>query len=612
MNQMTPANSVVRDRPGAVSNRPSPGSGARGSNHDLLTLCWSVAAILLSFFCLTHLGVMLCFGVGSGVSPIIAPAALLFSLVAGNWLGRREGLRGRLRIALPVIVLAVLALGVFLAASFFDLSWDSLWYQQTAVYQMAQGWNPLREPMRGLSPDHVEAMLRHYPKEPWYVALALFQTAHNIEWAKAGTWLALAAMFFAVFAAGLDFGMRRRTAAVIAALVALNPVVVCESASFLVDGLLISFLACFVTALFRWFRRPGMLVLVVMLASGVLCGNTKFTGLVYVCFACAGATLYVLIKRRDLLWRYAAVQLAGLLLGVLAFGFNPYVTNTVYRGHPFYPMMGTAAYPGINVQAQDANDLYETPKNMVGRGRLVRFAYALFGRPGNQPYIQGDNALLMWPFNVGWKDFRVFYFHDLRVSAFGPLFSGAFIISLFLLGTALVRPGVPRVVLLLFASTVIASLLISRHMWWARFGPQLWWLPVFAVIAGFRIPDWRAARWTASVLAGLLLVNAILVAFAHFHWEIEATRTTHEQMAFLRQQGEIEVDFHYFREPFGERLRAAGVSFHAAPSNNPTVQRLRCDNPMELMSVPPGYPFAVQACIHGTHESGHTRTQFTK
>ena len=202
--------------------------------------------------------------------------------------------------------------------------------------------------------------------------------------------------------------------------------------------------------------------------------------------------------------------------------------------------------------------------------------------------------------------------HDLRVSAFGPLFSGAFVIGLFLLGTALVRPGVPRVVLLLFAGTVIASLLISRHMWWARFGPQLWWLPVFAVIAGFRIPDWRAARWTASVLAALLLVNAIMVAFAHFHWEIEATRTTHNQMAFLRQQGEIEVDFHYFREPFGERLQAAGVSFHAAPSNNPTVQRLRCDNPMELMSVPPGYPFAVQACIHGTHESGHTRTQFTK
>ena len=157
-------------------------------------------------------------------------------------------------------------------------------------------------------------------------------------------------------------------------------------------------------------------------------------------------------------------------------------------------------------------------------------------------------------------------------------------------------PRLPRLVLLLFAGAIVASLLISKHTWWARFVPQLWWLPIFAVIAGLCHPRWRAARWTARGLAALLLVNAVLVAFAHFRWEIEATRTTREQMAFLRQQGEIEVAFHYFTVPFGERLRAAGVSFRP-------VRSLSCGQAMELMSVSPGYPFPVQACIPAAHHA---------
>jgi hypothetical protein len=91
-------------------------------------------------------------------------------------------------------------------------------------------------------------------------------------------------------------------------------------------------------------------------------------------------------------------------------------------------------------------------------------------------------------------------------------------------------------------------------------------------------------------LAALLLVNATLVGVAHFRWEVHATRTTLEQMAFLRQKGEVEVNFQYFGEPFGERLRAAGVAFRASP-------KLHCDKPMELMSVAPGYPGVVRACL---------------
>jgi len=568
----------------------SQGAGpASNSNRDLATLCWSTAAILLAFFLLAQLGVLLSFSAGWRVSPFVAPAALLLSLAGGDWLARREGLRGRLRIAPPAIALAVLGGALLLSAAFFDLSWDGLWYHQTAVYQMANGWNPLRDPLHLFRPT-VQDSLRHYAKGPWYVSLALFKTIPNIEWAKPAPWMALVAAFFAIAAVLLDFGMRRRAAAVIAAMVSLNPVAVCQLASYLVDGLLISFLACYVAAVARSFRRPSLLVHAVALTSTVLCINTKSSGLVYLCFFCAAGGLYLLIRQRRLLLRYAALQLASITLATGVFGFNPYVTNTVHRGHPFYPWMGTAAHPGYNQPGRDPVERYETPRNMVGRNRFVRFAYGVFGRPGSQPFFEGPDARLMWPFDVRWRDFEIFCFHEVRISGFGPLFSGAFLIAVVLLAAALIRPGLPREVVVLFAGAVVASLLAGLHMWWARYGPQLWWLPIIAVIAALAVPGWRVVHWAAWGLAAVLLVNTTLVGVAHLRWERHATRTTEEQMAFLRQKGEIEVDFQYFREPFGERLRAAGVRFRAS-------RTLHCSAPMELMSVVPGYPGAVRACV---------------
>lgn len=570
-------------------------TGAHRDDHNksraLAASAWSTAAILLLFLGLTHLGVMIGFGVGVGIPRLLAPVALLLALTVDNWLARSEGVRGRWRIASSACALVIVLLSLFLSSCFYDLSWDGQWYHQTAVYQMAHGWNPLRDPMRYFSPD-LQDWVRHYAKGPWYVALALFETSGNIETAKAATWMAFAAMFLAVFASALDFGMRRRTAGLIATLVSLNPVVVCELASYLVDGLLAAYLACFVAALCSWIRRPNPLLLVIVLVSAALCINAKLTGLVYIGCSVAAGGLYVLLCRRDILLRYVLIHAGAIVLGAAVFGYNPYITNTVHRDNPFYPWSGSAAYPGFSDSTKDPNELYETPKNMVGRSRFFRLGFSLFGRPGAQPVCGGYNAQLMRPFGVHWADLQMYRIHGLRIAGFGPFFSGAFLLGLVLLGSVLLRGSAPRGVILLFAGTIIASLLISTHTWWARYGPQLWWLPIIAVIAGLATTPRRPLHWSACALAALLLVNAMLVGYVHFRWEVEATHTLGEQLAQLRRQPGVEVDLQYFRESFAERLRAAGVTFRE-------VTPLPCAHPLELMNVAPGYPGAVRACTHG-------------
>jgi hypothetical protein len=557
------------------------------SLRELSISFWSITAILLSFLCLVHLGVLFCFVIKISVSPFVAPAALFIALVIGWCLSRLEGLRGKTQIVPPAIALAIVAISLPLAAAFFDMSWDGLWYHQTAVYQMSHGWNPLYEPMHGFT-VHLQDWLRHYAKGPWYISLAFFQITHDIEWSKAAPWMMLAVTFFSVMAACIDFEMSKSKSAMIAALVALNPVITYQLATTQVDGLLASYMACFVAATFSYFKRRSPLIICVIASCAILCINVKFTGLVYLCFISAAAGLYALVKRRDVLLKYAVMQIVPFLLGIFLFGYNPYVTNYVHRGHPFYPLMGTAAFPSADQLGRDPVELFETPRNMMGRNALYRHFYGIFGRPFN--VYDGSNVQFMWPFDIRWKDVEYFRFHELRIGGFGPFFSGALIISLVLLVIALLRPGVPRGTILLFIGTIIVSLMISRHTWWARFAPQVWWLPIAVVIAGLAVPGRRVLWWASSGLAAILLLNVILVAGVHFKWEYIVTRTAYEQMAMLKDKGDVEIDFAYFREPYSERLKAAGVTFHA-------THDLKGNNIIELMSVMPENPIPVRARI---------------
>jgi len=99
-----------------------------GSSRFLSILSWSVSAVLLLFLCLAHIFVMLCFSLNWYVSAIVAPIALLVSLIVGSWLARREGLIGWQGITPSLIALTVVGASLFLASKFFDMSWDGLWY----------------------------------------------------------------------------------------------------------------------------------------------------------------------------------------------------------------------------------------------------------------------------------------------------------------------------------------------------------------------------------------------------------------------------------------------------------------------------------------------------
>lgn len=566
------------------------GCGAAFSGDVLGRVAWSSGVALLCWLGALHLGVVLTFAVGGAVSAALAPAVTAAALVSAWWFARRSGLPNASALASALVTAITIAMGLALAATFIDLSWDGQWYHQTAVYKMAEGWNPLRDPIHAFGRHSWNQWVLHYAKGPWYVALALFAATGNIEIAKAASAITPAIALLVVLAAALDLGLERRWAILVALVAAIDPVTTCGLVTHQVDGILVSLMACAVAAGASFLRRPAWLPALAGFVAATLCMNAKFTGLVYLCFFFLAGGAYCVWWRRDVVVRYGMLTGAALVVGILVLGFNPYVTNTVHRGHPFYPVQGSAAFPSLADRGRDPIEIYETPRNMVGRSRGLRLAYAVFGKPGTAPYVTKD-AEFTWPFAATWDDFALYYFHDVRIAGFGPLFSGALVLALGLAAVACVRRALPGGVALI-GGAIVASLLVSTHTWWARYGPHLWWLPVILVAATLRSegPGWL--KRAAAAIAVILLVDALLIGGVHARWEWRSTQALHQQLTDLREAGPMTVALASFDVPVAERFRTAGVAFDAAGKYEcPSARQLT------LMSVSRGYPGWIRICL---------------
>ena len=562
-------------------------------NVSLTSVCWVTSATVAAFLCFLQLGAMASLVAGRAGFALIAPMALMAALSGAYWLARREGLRGSMCWWPVGLTLILLASSLLLSAFFYDFSWDGQWYHQLGIITIAHEWNPVSEPMRSFadSPSrlHSQLYLRHYAKGPWYAAATIFATTGRIEWGKCINWLILMASFLGTLAACLSGGWRRSRALAIAAVVALNPVAISEITTFLVDGVMASSLILAVVATVSALRQPRPAVIATGVAVSIVCINAKFTGLVYLCFLLAAVGLWCLFKARRSLARLAYVAVGTLVLGTCLWGYNPYITNTLYRHQPFYPILGSANYPSLAQQGNDGNEKWETPKNMVGRNPAIRFAYSIFGRPGNQPYREGKNASLMWPFTARLHDLYTYTYQDPRVAALGPFFSGCFVLSVALGVWLLFKlDSSSRWMLMLASATIIASLLISKHCWWPRYGPQLGLLPIVPIVFAFRESSSRLLVRLTWALCALLLFNAAIVATVRFNWETRASLTLRHQLRDLRNSGqEYEFSTRYFDDSAKERLTEAHVRFR-------DLGMTKLPKRHELESVVEGYPDAIR------------------
>jgi hypothetical protein len=550
-------------------------------DRSLASVCWTTTAILACFLCFLQFGVMFSLTANRLWFRAVAPLALVAALLAGFRITGRERLAQRRRWWPLALAVALIVLSTAVSAFYYDLSWDGQWYHQTGIIHIASDWNPLTDPMHAFGKD-LQEWVRHYPKGPWYGAAAIYATTGNIETGKCMSWIALAAMFLAALAVLLETGLRRVPALVVTALIALNPAVISELTGFMVDGIMFSFLTVAIVSMISAIRSPTRATVLVCVTASIVTINAKFTGLVSLCIAFAVAGAWCFFRQRARARRFGLLACGTLALGVCVWGDNPYVTNTIHMHQPLYPVLGSAQHPAI-----DHVERGETPRNLRGRNRFLRFGYAIFGSPGNAPYFIGPNATLMWPFMAHRADLYAYTFQETRVSGFGPWFSGGLLLSLALMVWVVAANTPGRWEILLIGAAIAGSLLISRHLWWPRYGPQLWCLPILPMIVALQPGRPRLLRGIAWSAAGVLLLNGLIVASVRMRWETTHSMALRRQLKEMHDSGkEYRVSTRYFSDSARVRLGKAGITYQDLG-----MKKLKGH---ELVSVVEHYPDAIR------------------
>jgi hypothetical protein len=509
----------------------------RRNKPDLFLL---VAFLVIGTTCFVLLLSALGFFAGVGMSRWHLPLSLSLSAALDFSATRSFDKENRMRLFLSSLAVVVIFFGisVLIAGYFIDTSWDGQFYHQEAVYQLKEGWNPHVQ----FLPDSLNTSIwiNHYPKAAEIPQAAVYSFTGKIETGKATNlmvWLASFALGIYFFSVLTNFSFRK--VALYALLLSCSPIAVNQAFTYYIDGQVSAFLLCLLYTCILVYRSYNRWHLLLLGFITIICINLKFTSLIYAALLLFAFLLLLLVLRRMELFRKAllALAVAG-VVGVAVAGYNPYITNTVHKGHPFYPVIGN---PDIGVM----DGLM--PAGFEEKSGLERFFISFFSHtddPG--PWLSEPRSpQLKVPFMLNRYDLSYSRIENARIAGFGPFFSGIFLVSLLLGIWALrkKREGTKRYLLLSVPVMLLLTVFLFPQSWWARFIPQLWFVP-FCLLLLAETAD-RKNRWINYakhfVYAAILLnIGFSLLSIPFRVLKTEQVRYQMRQLKALNQPIKVE------------------------------------------------------------------------
>ena len=554
-------------------------------------ICTSVAEltafmmVILAFNVLTI--TTLLFWAGVSIGPYHLWVALILSLVVGRYLAGNS----RTWIMATTWLAIVAVAGGIAQGWIYDFSGDGQWYHLPGIMALADGWNLIRVPQLaewnpGFKQDLTNAAIyvQHYAKGPWIIAAVTYKATGSLELTKVFNLLYLIAAY--LLAAGLleRIGLSRIWSHALALAAAFNPVSVYQMASSFVDGQLASVCTLLIILSLDYFHQPRKRTLVLLAASVVLLVNIKFTGVVYAATLGLGFTVLAFLKgMRVESGHYAATGIASVLIAFFVIGYQPYTTNYLMKGNPFYPVLDRDEEANLATQGQF--DLWAPPE-FLAMNRIEKLTRSLLAESAAATTM----PRLKIPFSVSRQELYIFFNTEPRYGGFGPFFGSILLVTLVIY--VLARKVTKRKVWnagAALALLVMASLLPNSEAWWARFAPQLWLLPVI-LVAAMAIGSSGWPRRFAAALVLLLLVNSMIVAALNWGRAVEKNLLFREQLVELQNissSGPLEITSDpRFRMVTNHRLQANAIRFQP-------VNELSCAEPYRFSY--PNYPARAQA-----------------
>lgn len=494
-----------------------------------------------------------------------------------------------------------ISLGIFLLTfiyslglthTLYDISFDGQGYHGEAISTMIDGWNPiLQTTSSGISQyaddGKQNVFLDSYPKFNWYQGTIIYNLTQNFKDIKFFN-IAIILPAFIIsylclekykFSSSKNY--QKFIQVFLSVLIILNPVGIIQSTSNSLDGLvyyvMVILFGLFILLNNALVKNQKQLITVhgihLTLVSCLLI-NIKTSALIYVVLFSAPYLLYVLIKFKKSFLKILSFVVAGLFMGIVVLGYNPYMTNIINGKNLIYPILDSKVdYFSVN-----------TPSNLLDKNGVEIFFYTLFSASDNK-----DNATLKLPFTINNDEIVSMQSAQPKKAGLGPLFSGIFLLAIFvammhildIYGT-LVRlfekkeidgdqtpftrnQDLNKIILYSLVSLVFfGSLVISKNSSSFRLIPQLWILFIIQLLFGFLNQN-KISRVICWLISSLTIVNLSLIFGIYFWNQVNTSNEYQKKLNSLSTSG----DYYkiYFGYSTGTRtlLRESKILFQYSP-----------------------------------------------
>ena len=393
-------------------------------------------------------------------------------------------------VIIKLLLFSILFLfSLFVARNTYDLSWDGNSYHKTAIGELKNGWNPLYERIEDFNSsednslqlaDTHDIWTNHYAKGQWIFAATIYDLTNNIESGKCINFLAIIAVLLIAFSYFIS-KISLLLSVIISFILALNPITIMQMFTYYNDLLVYSFIIIMLILMQNILdNKDKQINYIALFLTLCILINIKFTGLAYAGIMMLIYYIFILIKREYRINHLKEMTILGVttvLIGIVLIGSSTYVKNTFTNGNPLYPLFG-----------ENKVDIMTTnqPQVFLEMNRIEKFIYANFSESINLTAFQNQNPVLKIPFTYKHDELLQLSIPDLRIGGFGVLFGGILLLSIVILLIGLYflyfkdRKLFARFFIIVCTLTLL--ILILEESWWARYMPQIYIIPVLAIL----------------------------------------------------------------------------------------------------------------------------------
>lgn len=446
----------------------------------------------------------------------------------------------------------IFTMAIFISGKNYDVTVDGNTYHKLAVGALKNGWNPNYNSVTDFSmskgnpfkinKDNTNTKwVNHYAKGTETFGAVVYAFTNNIESGKAYTLI----FMYIAFGISLAFLCKKKVNffinLLLSFIIVANPITIVQTTNYYVDGTLMLSLFLILYACYELSMGEKNKEIYLILSSSIIwCVNAKFTGLAYAGIFCLAFYIFWLIKAwkkgKKHFWKEfkfnTLFYVCIVAISILIVGFGSYTKNFLDYGHPLYPLKGKGHVENMVVKEQ--------PKSFETKNNAEIFLTSLFSKGVNSsPSYSSENIQpeIKIPLTFTKEEINNYIIPDIRMAGFGPLFSGAFIVSFILFILAIIDfiKNKKWDLLITFSIILGISMLLILFLdgsYWARYIPYLYFIPIITIIYGLLNKKFK--KYLSICILIILFVNSILVLKSYENNYILNNKYTINNIKYLK------------------------------------------------------------------------------